>query len=128
MRLCPTVRKTKGALKISGNIKPGFAFPWAGVFFAPGENSMQPLNYANAKELVFWAKGDGRRYNVMTFSSTSAGVPPSQSFVADSEWKEIRLPLAGFEGLELSSVTGFSFNARREGSSVQIDNVEKRVY
>lgn len=127
MRLVPNGAKNSGgALEISGSIKAGFAFPWAGVFFAPGEKSMQPLNYANAKELVFWAKGDGRRYNVMTFSSTSAGVPPSQSFVAGSEWKEIRLPLAGFEGLELSSVTGFSFNASApEGEfKFMIDNVE----
>lgn len=127
MRLVPNgAKNSRGALKISGSIKAGFAFPWAGVFFAPGEKSMQPLNYANAKELVFWAKGDGRRYNVMTFSSTSAGVPPSQSFVAGSEWKEIRLPLAGFEGLELSSVTGFSFNASApEGEfNFMIDNVE----
>lgn len=119
---------SRGALQVTGQIKPGFAFPWAGVFFAPGEKAMQPVNYENAKELVFWVKGDGRRYNVMTFSSTQAGVPPSQGFSAGPVWSEIRLPLDGFAGLELSQVTGFSFNASApEGQfSFMIDNVEIR--
>ncbi len=122
------VQNGKGALEVIGTIKPGFAFPWAGVFFAPGTKAMQPMNYAKAKELVFWVKGDGRSYNVMTFSSTSAGVPPSQSFTTSNEWKEVRLPLDGFEGLELSSVSGFSFNATAPAGefSFTIDNVEIR--
>lgn len=120
---------SRGALEISGQIKSGFAFPWAGVFFAPGKKAMQPVNYSNSKELVFWTKGDGRTYSVMTFSSAAAGgVPPSQSFKTSSEWKEVRLPLDGFEGLELSNVTGFSFNANGpEGDfGFMIDNVEIR--
>lgn len=129
MRLVPGgVQNSKGALEINGTIKPGFAFPWAGVFFAPGEKAMQALDYSKATELVFWVKGDGRQYKVMTFSGTAAGVPPSQSFATSNEWKQIRLPLDGFEGLELSSVSGFSFNATApEGEfSFTIDNVEIR--
>jgi imidazolonepropionase-like amidohydrolase len=119
---------SRGALEVTGEIKAGFAFPWAGVFFTPGEKSTQAVNYENAKELVFWVKGDGRRYNVMTFSSTQAGVPPSQSFIAGPVWSEVRLPLDGFAGLELSQVTGFSFNASApEGKfSFMIDHVEIR--
>jgi imidazolonepropionase-like amidohydrolase len=119
---------SRGALEVTGEIKQGFAFPWAGVFFAPGEKSTQAVNYENATELVFWAKGDGRRYNVMTFSSTQAGVPPTQSFIAGPSWSEVRLPLDGFAGLDLSQVTGFSFNAGApEGEfGFMIDNVEIR--
>ncbi|MGH8108379.1 MAG: CIA30 family protein [Arenimonas sp.] len=121
-------QNSKSALEISGTIKTGFAFPWAGAFFMPGTKPMQPMNYANAKELVFWVKGDGRRYNVMTFSGTATGIPPSQSFTTSNEWKEVRLPLDGFEGLELSYVAGFSFNASApEGEfRFMIDNVEIR--
>ncbi len=123
------VKNSKGALEVSGQIKPGFAFPWAGAFFGPGAKAMQAVNYSNAKELVFWVKGDGRTYSVMMLSNTAAvGAPPSQSFVTSTEWKEIRLPMAGFVGLELSSVSGFSFNAiGSEGEfSFMIDNVEIR--
>ena len=130
MKLVPMgVKNSKGALEVSGSIKAGFAFPWAGVFFGPGEKTMQPVNYSHAKELVFWAKGDGRSYSVMAISGAGAGgIPPSQGFATSGEWKEIRLPLDGFEGLELSSVSGFSFNATGpEGKfAFTIDNVEIR--
>ena len=130
IKLVPNgVKNSKGALEVSGTIKAGFAFPWAGVFFGPGEKTMQPVNYSNAKELVFWVKGDGRSYSVMAMSNAGAGgIPPSQGFTTSKEWKEIRLPLAGFEGLELSSVSGFSFNATGpEGEfGFTIDNVEIR--
>jgi hypothetical protein len=130
IKLIPNgVKNSKGALEISGQIKPGFAFPWAGTFFGAGTKAMQAVSYSNAKELVFWVKGDGRTYSVMMLSNVSAvSAPPSQSFTTGSEWKEIRLPMAGFEGLELSSISGFSFNAiGSEGKfSFMIDNVEIR--
>ncbi len=123
------VKNSRAALEVSGQIKEGFAFPWAGVFFGGGAKTMQPVDYSNAKELVFWVKGDGRTYSVMMLSTAAAiGAPPSQSFVSSSEWKEIRLPMTGFTGLELSSIVGFSFNAiGSEGEfSFTIDNVEVR--
>lgn len=127
IRLVPNgVKNSKGALEITGHIKSGFAFPWAGVFFGPGTKAMQAVNYSKAKALVFWVKGDGRTYSVMMLSSTNTfGAPPSQRFNTSSEWKEIRLPMIGFAGLELSSVSGFSFNATgSEGEfNFMIDNV-----
>ena len=122
------VHNSKGALQVMGQIKLGFSFPWAGAFFAAGEKAMQPINYTKAEELVFWAKGDGRQYNVMAFSSTQGGVPPTQTFTAGAEWKQIRLPLASFDGLELSQVIGFSFNASAPQGEFHflIDDVEIR--
>ena len=74
-----------GALEISGQIKPGFSYPWAGAFFVPGKKSRQAINYSKAKELVFWVKGDGRKYAVMTFSTTQAAFH-QQSFTACPQW------------------------------------------
>jgi imidazolonepropionase-like amidohydrolase len=118
--------RSKGALEVSGEIKMGFAYPWAGVFFMPGSKAMQAVNYRQSKELVFWVKGDGRSYTAMAFSGTPLGAPPSQSFKTTSQWQQIRLPLNGFEGLELSQVTGFSFNASAPKGKFRfaIDNVE----
>ncbi|MEO6172667.1 MAG: CIA30 family protein, partial [Arenimonas sp.] len=120
-------QNSKGALEITGEIKAGFAYPWAGVFFAPGTKAMQAINYSQSNELVFWIKGDGRSYSVMTFSGAqSGGIAPSQSFKTTDTWQEVRLPLSGFEGLDLSQVTGFSFNASAPEGKFRfaIDNVE----
>ncbi len=118
--------QSKGAMEISGQIRTGFAYPWAGAFFAPGAKAMQAVNYSKAKELVFWVKGDGRKYSVMTFSTTQGGIPPSQNFTTGPEWQQVRLPLSGFTGLELSQVTGFSFNASAPEGNFRfvIDDVE----
>ncbi len=122
-------QNSKGAMEISGEIKAGFAYPWAGVFFAPGAKAEQAVDYSRSKELVLWVKGDGRTYSVMAFSGThSGGIPPSQSFKTTEQWQEIRLPLTGFEGLNLSQVTGFSFNASAPEGKFRfvIDDVEIR--
>ncbi len=119
--------QSKGALQISGEIKAGSAYPWAGVCFAAGTKAMQPLDYRNLKELIFKVKGDGRSYSVMAFTAAqSGGIPPSQSFKTSAQWQEIRLPLDGFDGLDLSQVAGFSFNASAPVGqfSFTIDNVE----
>jgi imidazolonepropionase-like amidohydrolase len=122
----PGAGNSTAALQVTGEVKAGFSFPWAGVYFSPGTKASPNMDYSNAKELVFWAKGDGRTYNVMAFSSTAAGIPPTQTFIAGPDWQEIRLPLNGFDGLELTSVSGFSFNSGTpEGSfRFMIDNVE----
>jgi imidazolonepropionase-like amidohydrolase len=114
------------ALEVTGEIKTGYSYPWAGVYFSPGTKAFEPVDYSNAKELVFWAKGDGRKYNVMAFSTTASGIPPTQTFIAGPEWQAVRLPLSGFEGLELKNVTGFAFNAGAPEGNFQfmIDNVE----
>ena len=120
---------SKGALQISGEIKAGFAYPWAGAFFAAAAKPMQPVDYRALKELVFQVKGDGRNYNVMAFIAAQAGgIPPSQNFKTSAKWQEIRLPLDGFDGLDLSQVAAFSFNASAPAGqfSFAIDNVEIR--
>jgi hypothetical protein len=101
-----------GALRISGTIAHGFIFPWAGAVFIAAQNEHTQVDYGQAKTLVFWVKGDGRQYKVMAFSGAqNAGVPPSQDFVATSEWQQIRLPLQQFNGIDQAHVSGFAFTA-----------------
>ncbi len=135
------VGQSKGALQISGEIKAGFAYPWAGAFFIAGAQvaqsavaqasakTMQSVDYRTLKELIFSVKGDGRSYSVMAFTAAqTGGIPPSISFKTTADWQEIRLPLASFDGLDLSQVAGFSFNAGAPVGQFHfaIDNVEIR--
>ena len=118
-----------GALAVDGQIKPGFAYPWAGVMFFPAAQAMQPVDLSARTQLVFQVRGDGRRYNAMLFSGpTLQGMPSMQAFTAGKEWQEVRLPLAGFAGAELSLLRGIAFTAGLpEGAfAFQIDQVELR--
>jgi len=102
---------TAKALEISGEVKPGFAFPWSGVLFAPGAKIMAPADLSAAKELAFWAQGDGRTYQVLLFASSLGMMPSQKSFVAGPEWKRYAFPLADFPGLDPHGLTGIFLGA-----------------
>jgi len=114
-----------GALDVSGEIKTGFAFPWSGVMFFPSKVPMQLADLSSRSELVFQARGDGRRYQLMLFHG-SQQMPSMQSFEAGPEWKEIRIPLKGFNGADLARVRAIAFTAGQPTGAFafRIDRVE----
>ncbi len=90
----------------------------AAVFLNP-EKSAVKINATSGSslaELKLVADGAGPR----------GGIPPSQTFDSSTQWQEIRLPLTGFDGLDLAQVVGFSFNASNPVGQFRftIDNVE----
>lgn len=120
---------TAGALAVSGMIRPGFPFPWAGVMFFPAAEPMQPMDASARSTLVFRVRGDGRTYNAMLFSGPSVqGMPSTLAFQAGAEWSEVRLALADFAGADLSQLRGLAFTAGQPGGSFEfvLDHVELR--
>ena len=120
---------SRGALRVRGEIRPGFAFPWAGTMFHPGVQPMQPVDASARGELVFQVRGDGRSYQAMLFSGPSMqSMPAMQPFTAGPEWSEVRIPLASFAGAELASLRAVAFTAGLpEGAfELDIDQVELR--
>lgn len=93
------------ALEISGETRKGFAFPWSGMMFTPGERPMAPTDLSGVKEISFWAQGDGGTYQIMVFATRLGSMPAMQSFVAGPEWKQHTFPLSAF-GVDGSDVTG----------------------
>ena len=117
------------ALGVSGEIRPGFPFPWAGVMFFPAAEPMQPMDFSARTELVFQVRGDGRSYNAMLFSGpTTQGVPSTLAFEAGAEWTEVRLSLADFPGADPSQLRGIAFTAGQPAGSFEffLDHVELR--
>lgn len=120
---------SRGAMRVAGEVRSGFAFPWAGVMFFPAAQPMQPVDLSSRSELVFRVRGDGRSYNAMLFSGPSVqGMPSVQVFVAGPEWSEVRLPLAAFQGGDLAQVRGIAFTAGQPLGAFElfIDDVELR--
>lgn len=120
---------TPGALEIQGQIKPGFAFPWAGAVFFPGSAPMRPVDLSARREIVFQARGDGREYSVMLLSGANEqGMPAVQGFVAEVDWKEFRMPLASFSGADTSMLRGIGFSAGLPVGEyrLEVDQVELR--
>lgn len=120
---------SRGALGVTGEIRPGFPFPWAGVMFFPAAEMMQPVDLSGRAELVFQVRGDGRSYNAMLFSGPSVqGMPATLAFQAGPEWSEVRLALSDFPGADLSLVRGIAFTAGQPAGAFEfaLDQVELR--
>jgi len=102
---------SKGALRVTGEVLEGFAYPWSGAMFSPGAGPMQPANLSGRKAIQFWAKGDGQTYQVMLFSKKLGYRPATQNFVAGPEWKQITLPFKAFGDVDGSDIMAIAWTA-----------------
>lgn len=119
---------SKGSLEITGSVKPGSPYPWAGAMFFPGPQPMAPADLSRFKDLVFWARGDGGTFRVMVFAERLGYIPVEQAFTAGPVWRETVLPLASFGNLDGSDLEGvlFSASAGQNSFRLQIDGVRFR--
>jgi len=120
----PGAAGSAGALEVTGTIKSGSPFPWAGAMFFPASPPMSPANLSAFTELVFHARGDGREYQVMLFATRLGNAPATQPFPAGPEWRQHVMPLKAF-GLDGSDLRGilFSADAKQGGFRFAIDQV-----
>ena len=102
---------TKYSLKITGEVKEGLSYAWAGALFYPGKKAFVPVNLSSKKEISFWAKGDGQIYLVSFFTKDKGFRPISRNFKAGSEWKQYTFPIKDFDGIDGHNLTGISFMA-----------------
>lgn len=115
---------TAGSLRITGELKPGSQFPWAGAMFYPGEQPFAPRNLSAKKAIVFRARGDGGTYRVMVFAQSLGRIPAMRPFSAGPEWTTHRFEFAQFNNIDGSDLMGVLFSASREGTfEFQIDQV-----
>jgi imidazolonepropionase-like amidohydrolase len=120
---------SKGALRVAGKVDGGLMFAWAGSMWMPGAQPMQVVDFSSRNEIVFKVKGDGRDYNVLVFSGASAqGMPSMQSFKTSTQWQEVRLPLAKFNGADFGKLRAIAFTAGLPAGNFEfsIDDVELR--
>ena len=116
---------TAKSLETTGKVAPGLSYGWAGPMFMPGTKPMDAANLSAAKAVSFWAKGDGRTYQVMMFSQTSGQMPVSVDFIAGPEWKQYTFPFSAFQGVSARDIQGIAFTAGQPAGSftLQLDEV-----
>ncbi len=120
--VAPGAVDSKGALRITGDVLPGFAFPWAGAMFTP---AAQPANLSSKKTLRFKTRGEAKTYRVMLLTASGGYAPITKTFVAGPDWQEIILPTQSFQGNNWHDVIGLVFAGGPEPGSVnfEIDDV-----
>ena len=98
-----------GALLISGEIRPGFSFPWAGAMFSPGKTPMAPANLSSRKSITFRAKGDGKTYRLMLFATKLGYQPAMKNFTVGADWKQYSFTFDSF-GVDGSDTMALVFS------------------
>lgn len=93
------------SLAISGETKPGFAYPWAGMMFFPGARQMAPADLSKFSGVSFWTKGDGRSYQLLLFATHLGRIPAQKAFTAGPEWQQVTVPFSDL-GLDGSDIIG----------------------
>ena len=114
------------AAEVTANVRPGFAYPWAGIAFIPGQQPMQAADLSAAKVLRFRVRGDGQRYAVAIMSK-GVSIPVNQPFTAGETWSEVVLPLAAFKGVDAGALTMIAFNAGPKPGDYQFQIADVRL-
>ncbi|HEV2385906.1 MAG TPA: amidohydrolase family protein [Candidatus Acidoferrales bacterium] len=116
---------SKYSLLVTGEIVPGYPYPWAGAQFSPGPAPMAAADLSGHRSITFWARGDGQSYRVLLFAQSLGFIPAAQTFVAGMEWKSYRFSFDSFPGFDPRGLMGVIFSAgTRPGKfSFQIDDV-----
>ncbi|MGB9006588.1 MAG: amidohydrolase family protein, partial [Candidatus Aminicenantales bacterium] len=114
---------SRQSLLITGTIKEGAAFRWAGAMFLPGKTFTDPANLSSAKAVSFYARGQGAGFAVLLFSRAGF-IPAIRTFAAGPEWKEYVFPWEDFN-TEGYDITGIFIGAYQKTGdfSLQVDNV-----
>ena len=119
-----------GALRVEGEVvAAGFAFPWSGAIFFPGEQPMQPVDFSAREVLRFRTRGDGRTYSVMLFGGSAGGIPATVPFTATPAWTEVEIRLARFPTATPGLIGGLAFAAQAPPAGAyafELDDVEIR--
>jgi imidazolonepropionase-like amidohydrolase/pimeloyl-ACP methyl ester carboxylesterase len=111
---------SKGSLRITGTIANKSQPRWAGVLFCPGKAMMAPANLSSRKAMLFWAKGDGKKYSVMLFTESSGFRPIAKEFSAGSEWKQYRFAFKEFNGSDGKDIMAVFFGGGPEVGAFEL--------
>jgi len=101
---------TAYALEISGEVKPGFVYPWSGAMFFLSDKPMDPMDFSHKQGIDFSARGHGGTYRVMLFSGDQQ-IPLMQTFSAGTDWQEVHIPFEHFSGADMALLCGLAFRA-----------------
>jgi hypothetical protein len=111
---------------VRGEVK-GAAGGFAGIDLIAAKNFSGTVDLSSKKELVFWARGDGRTYAILLFTPATMRSPATTTFTPATDWQEVRVPLDRFQGTDRKDVAFFFFGATDAGTfQFQLDDVRIR--
>lgn len=114
---------SSGALRVTGELVKGFAFPWSGPMFAPGSRPMEAVDASSATKIRFWARGEGE-VRVMLFAESIGQIPAQTTVELTEDWKQHEVPFATFD-VDGSDLMALLFSGNGLGEfAFDLDGIE----
>ncbi len=122
-----TAPKGQQALALDGVIKGDFIAPWAGVAFNPGAQPFQPGNLSAATAIRFWARGTGKGFAVMGFSTKGGPRPSTRPISVGAEWAEVTVNFADLAGFDPAAATLLLITATQPAGPFHLEIADVRL-
>jgi imidazolonepropionase-like amidohydrolase len=102
----PGAHGSHGALEIRGELTSGSqAARWAGALWSPGTGRFLPADISAKNGFTFLARGDGKPYMVMVFTSPRGFLPSAQTFKPGKAFAPVHFTWSQFDGLDGKDIT-----------------------
>ncbi|HYK03701.1 MAG TPA: CIA30 family protein [Thermoanaerobaculia bacterium] len=98
-----------GALVVRGTIVGPLPYAWSGAMFSPAAVPFQPADVSSKKAVRFRAKGDGKTYRVMLFTTSTGYTPLVKTFTGGADWTDHTFPIASFGNIDGRDLTAIIF-------------------
>ncbi len=115
------------ALVLTGEIKPGFIAPWAGIAFYPADQQFRPANLGKAKALRFWARGEGKSFAVMGFSPVGGQRPSTMPIVVGKDWAEVTLRFSQLANFDPTNAQMLLIGAAQQNGPFRLELADIRL-
>ncbi|MGF1463358.1 MAG: amidohydrolase family protein [Maricaulaceae bacterium] len=99
-----------GVLTVSGAVRAGFAYPWAGAYVGASDFSAG-RDLSRFKGVSFKVRGSPGVYRLMAFMPDVLGAPPTAVFDIAQEWRTVSVRFEDLAGFQPGSAAGFAFVA-----------------
>jgi imidazolonepropionase-like amidohydrolase len=128
-RIAPGADDSAGALEVEAELVgpgPDGAPPWAGVFFSPSAQPMQPVDASALKVLSMRVRSESQPLTVLLFNGPSQ--PAWVAVEAQAGWRTVEIDLHALAGFDPRSFAGLSVSAGGGEGTTQfsIDSVQVR--
>ncbi len=109
-----------GLMRVRGELRPGFAFPWAGAMLFFGAQPMEAVDLGDRTTVVVRARGTAIRVTVL---ADGLPRPVETRLPAAAEWQEHRIDLVAL-GVPSASVQGLLLGGVEGAFAFEVDRVD----
>jgi imidazolonepropionase-like amidohydrolase len=113
------------AVRVRGELNPGFPFPYAGAMWNPGDAMMSAVNLSPAETLSLHLEAEAGSFQLMIFSGQDvSGAPVRIDLVAN---ETNRIDLTGYSSLDLSRLRAIGVYAAGSAQAYEFSIREARL-